>query len=1032
MKPSNKRGLIARGGAIVAASGAIVAGGPPPAHAADSIHVTNNNDDGPGSLRQAVIDADLAPGDDVIVIDPSVPSPIVLTSGALPVFGGSLAIRGPGSTKMTISGNHTSQILYLNGTFGGPVEYTLDISGVTISHGNGLNDHGGSAGAIAVQYASLILDDVTLSDNASVYNAIGGALVVYGPSSRLEITNSTISGNLATHTRGGGMYVSNVADVTITDTVFDKNIADSSSGGGIVARADTAILERVTISGNKALGSNGGGFTMYNVADARIIDSKISGNQADNQGGGLHIDGTTALSVTRSTISGNSVGRGGGAFVEATASAEFVDTTVSGNIANTGGGIYAADTGAVTLLSSTVADNGTALSTSPGGVANEGTGAVIVRNSIIAGSKGIGAVDIGGVGPFDISHSLVQSPGVVMVAPAVGNLTNLNPLLAPLADNGGLTSTRLPAPASPAINAGDAAFVPPPSTDQRGGARVVGGHVDMGAVERGSIVSANDAYATTPDTTLAVPAPGVLTNDHDGVSGTVALATQAAHGTAAISGDGSFTYTPAAGFSGADAFTYSVQLGGGASSTSTVSISVASFPPGDDAYNVDQNRVLTVGPPGVLTNDADGVSGSVAVASQPVHGALALAGDGSFAYTPGLGYNGPDSFTYTVQLEDGSTATATVMLTVVPVPVDAAQYQPVPPARILDTRTSGSKPGKDSTTVVKVTGVGGVPTDGVTAVVVNVTATEATASGFVTAFPAGTERPTASNLNLELAGQTIPNLVTVPVGADGSIALYSQSGTHLVVDVAGYYHAHSGRHDGRFQQITPTRLLDTRSSQQLASDRALDLTVAGIPSVPASASAVVLNVTATNPTAAGYLTVWPTGLAQPLASSVNVDHAGQTIANLVIVPVGADGKVSIYAQNATDVVVDVTGWYTDSTAPASNAGLFVAAPPTRILDTREGRPFENTEERHVPARVEAHESAVVLNITATGARAPGFVTAWPTGTDRPLASNLNIERVGQTIPNASIIGVNDAGSFDLFAQNATDLVVDVNGYFLSE
>jgi hypothetical protein len=82
--------------------------------------------------------------------------------------------------------------------------------------------------------------------------------------------------------------------------------------------------------------------------------------------------------------------------------------------------------------------------------------------------------------------------------------------------------------------------------------------------------------------------------------------------------------------------------------------------------------------------------------------------------------------------------------------------------------------------------------------------------------------------------------------------------------------------------------------------------------------------------------------------------------------------------------------------------------------------------------VPSEARTVLLNVTAVDARAAGFMTVFPCGTERPLASNLNIERVGQTIPNASIIGVNDAGSFDLFAQNATDLVVDVNGYFLSD
>jgi len=215
----------------------------------------------------------------------------------------------------------------------------------------------------------------------------------------------------------------------------------------------------------------------------------------------------------------------------------------------------------------------------------------------------------------------------------------------------------------------------------------------------------------------------------------------------------------------------------------------------------------------------------------------------------------------------------------------------------------------------------------------------------------------------------------------------------------------------------------------LPADGSLNLSVTGVAGVPSSASAVVVNVTATNALARGFISVWPTGLPRPLASSLNVDHANQTIPNLVIVPVGTDGKVSIYSQSGADVIVDITGWYTDSSAPPADDGLFVPVTPTRILDTRPGNAFGNEGNRSVLDGIAAADSAVVLNVTATESTAAGYVTVWPTGEPLPVASNLNVEHAGQTIPNAAIIGVDASGSFDIHAQSATHMIVDLAGYF---
>ena len=269
--------------------------------------------------------------------------------------------------------------------------------------------------------------------------------------------------------------------------------------------------------------------------------------------------------------------------------------------------------------------------------------------------------------------------------------------------------------------------------------------------------------------------------------------------------------------------------------------------------------------------------------------------------------------------------------------------------------------------------------------------------------------------------------------------MYSYGATHLIADVAGYYiPVTQPQRPGRFLPIVPTRLIDTRTNpiDPLAARSVRELTVVGHGGVPAAGvSAVVLNVTAVNAREIGYLTLYPTGTPQPVASNLNY-VAGQTIPNQVIVPVGTDGKVSIYADGATDVIVDLAGGFTDGSAARSITGLFVPTPPTRVLDTRVGAKVAPNGTATVPAAsgvgvpAGVFVSAIAMNVTATESTGPGFVTAYPDGAALPLASNLNLERTGQTIANHVTIGVGDGASDTLFTDGGTHLLADVNGYYL--
>ena len=366
------------------------------------------------------------------------------------------------------------------------------------------------------------------------------------------------------------------------------------------------------------------------------------------------------------------------------------------------------------------------------------------------------------------------------------------------------------------------------------------------------------------------------------------------------------------------------------------------------------------------------------------------------------------------------------------------EYHPLTPERLLDTRLPGAtKPGPTSVTLLTVTGVGGVPPTGVSAVVLNVTATEATAATFVTVYPAGNERPTASNLNV-VRDQTVPNLVTVAVGAGGQVALYNHNGAvHLVADVNGWYGASGSAGGGAFiPTVPPSRKLDTR-------DKSTPLGTEGVVSLRIGAggntiTAAALNVTVTEPTAASYITVYPSGAVRPLASNLNM-KAGQTVANMVIARVGPDGFVNFYNHaGSSHLVVDLLGVFDDASLPVFG-GQFEGTVPVRVLDSRQpgdatgGAPLGEGATFVLPVAgrvgVPATASAVVVNVTATEPTADSYLTVWPSDEVRPTASNLNMAP-GDTVPNLAVVPLALDGTVSIYNHGGTShVIVDVVGWY---
>ena len=383
------------------------------------------------------------------------------------------------------------------------------------------------------------------------------------------------------------------------------------------------------------------------------------------------------------------------------------------------------------------------------------------------------------------------------------------------------------------------------------------------------------------------------------------------------------------------------------------------------------------------------------------------------------------------------------------VPGPASTYHPVTPYRLFDTRDgTGGVParplGPGGVLTVTAAGAGPLPSTGLTALVLNVTVTDETSAGYLSVWPEGSTRPLVSALNFT-AGDTVPNLVHVAVGSSGEVSFYNALGSvDVLADVAGYYTAGTGP-DGLFNPLLPYRVLDTRQSAPIAAGGTVGVQVTGVGGVPpGGVSAVVVNLTATNATAPSFISAWPDGSPRPTASNLNF-LPGQTVPNRAVVKVGVDGRIDLYNLAGTaDLVVDVDGWFTDGSS-AAGGSRFVALKPARILDTRTGNGGYSSRlgagasmavyaaygaEFVPPYTGPAPPKAVVGNLTVTGPSAPSFLTAYPDGTNRPLASDLNFT-AGETVPNQLVVEVSQTdGRFLVYnLAGAVDVIFDVAGYY---
>ncbi len=375
----------------------------------------------------------------------------------------------------------------------------------------------------------------------------------------------------------------------------------------------------------------------------------------------------------------------------------------------------------------------------------------------------------------------------------------------------------------------------------------------------------------------------------------------------------------------------------------------------------------------------------------------------------------------------------------------AGTYVSLTPSRITDTRAGSGYPNAGRTLGgggmlnVQVTGTGGVPATGVSAVVLNVAVVNPTESSFLTVFPEGGTLPVVSNLNFG-AGEVLANLVTVPVGTQGGVTIYNHTGSaDVVVDVEGYYTT-SPETTGLYNPVNPIRVFGTlQVGGAIGAGASQAVTVTGgTTGVPADARAVVANVTAAGSTGPGYLTAYPAPTSgtpsPPTAANVNFSK-GQVIGNRVIVAVGAGGRIEIYNHTGTvDVDVDLYGYYTGSSGELGSA--FTPLSPVRFTDTRVGTngtaisPHSSQSFNFLSEGIPSNATALASNVTVIAGIASGYLSVYPTTDSVPPAVG-DVDFTAYAIAQNFALAPLNGAAVEMFnsSPEPVNIVIDAFGYF---
>lgn len=378
---------------------------------------------------------------------------------------------------------------------------------------------------------------------------------------------------------------------------------------------------------------------------------------------------------------------------------------------------------------------------------------------------------------------------------------------------------------------------------------------------------------------------------------------------------------------------------------------------------------------------------------------------------------------------------------------DGAYTPLAQPRRFADTRSNNRPLTGGTFRDFQIGGVNGLPSTGISSVVLNITVVSPTANGYLTAYPSGTARPTASSLNFN-KGWTGANLVTVRAGTggfNGKVRLLASAGyTHVLVDVVGYYRNAAGTSStpgayGSFHAFEPYRLYDSRRSSKVGGYEIFDLST-DFGAVNPRIKALAINVTAVAPEGSGYLTVWNgiNSVNVPVVSTLNFT-AGRVVPNMTIVPAGRLNNLPAFtvangSSKKVHVVVDVVGVFDDDLIP-DGSRLAPLPTPKRILDTRTRLGFGTlgplaTGTASASAVGGAWTTSLSSNLTAVAPSQGTVLTIWAAGDPRPNVSAMN-PAAGQLVASMVMPGLSDTQQYSVFngGNGTTNVLHDVVGTF---
>ncbi len=381
-------------------------------------------------------------------------------------------------------------------------------------------------------------------------------------------------------------------------------------------------------------------------------------------------------------------------------------------------------------------------------------------------------------------------------------------------------------------------------------------------------------------------------------------------------------------------------------------------------------------------------------------------------------------------------------------PTPSARFVAVQPCRVIDTRaqTAGPLQAGETRAVPVANSPCLIPLTA-EAYSLNMTVVPKGPVSYLSAWPTGRPKPLVSTLN-SFHGGIVANAAIVPAGQGGSINVFVTDPTDVVIDINGYFDSTAGL---PFYPVAPCRIADTRGAPGLAAGfstpslssnatRSFPMPLSNC-ALPANAGAYSVNVTVVPGEPLGYLTLWPTGGARPLVSTLNSPD-GRILANAAIVPAGSGGAISAFVTNRTDVIFDVNGYFG---APGAGALAFHRLTPCRVADTRPTEGFLGSfgppsmtagSRRDFPlplgsCGIPEEAKAYSLNVTVVPKGPLSFLTLWPAGGAQPFVSTLNALK-GNILANAALVPAGVNGSISVYATDATDVIVDVNGYFSTQ